>query len=40
MSTTVGLYKKSSDAFWKEKILQLGGDYIIWSNAPENPSLN
>lgn len=31
---------KSSNAFWKEKILELGGDYIIWSNAPENPALN
>ena len=26
--------------FWKEKILELGGDYLIWSNAPENPVLN
>jgi putative transcriptional regulator len=25
---------------WREKILQLGGDYLIWSNAPENPNLN
>ena len=24
----------------KEKILELGGDYILWSNAPENPLLN
>ena len=31
---------KSSANFWKEKILELGGDYIIWSNAPENPLLN
>lgn len=31
---------KSSTDFWKEKILELGGDYIIWSNAPENPLLN
>ena len=31
---------KSSIDFWKEKILELGGDYIIWSNAPENPLLN
>jgi len=34
------IIKKSSDAFWKEKMLELGGDYVIWSNAPENPSLN
>ncbi len=26
--------------FWKEKILELGGEYLIWSNAPENPILN
>ncbi len=31
---------KSSSNFWKEKILELGGDYLIWSNAPENPVLN
>jgi putative transcriptional regulator len=31
---------KSTIDFWKEKILELGGDYIIWSNAPENPTLN
>lgn len=26
--------------FWKDKMLQLGGSYLIWSNAPENPSYN
>ncbi len=31
---------KSTTDFWKEKILELGGDYLIWSNAPENPMLN
>lgn len=31
---------KSSTHFWKEKIMELGGEYIIWSNAPENPTLN
>ncbi|PWA05454.1 YqgE/AlgH family protein [Flavobacterium psychrotolerans] len=31
---------KSATDFWREKILELGGDYIIWSNAPENPLLN
>jgi putative transcriptional regulator len=34
------IIKKSSDAFWKEKMMELGGDYLLWSNAPENPSLN
>jgi putative transcriptional regulator len=31
---------KSSSQFWKEKIIELGGEYLIWSNAPENPILN
>ncbi|OYQ34002.1 transcriptional regulator [Flavobacterium cyanobacteriorum] len=31
---------KSSTSFWKEKIMELGGEYLIWSNAPENPAFN
>ncbi|MGL2963238.1 YqgE/AlgH family protein [Flavobacterium sp. RSB2_4_14] len=31
---------KASVHFWKERILELGGEYLIWSNAPENPILN
>ncbi|MBT8304097.1 MAG: YqgE/AlgH family protein [Bacteroidia bacterium] len=31
---------KCCDSFWKEKMLELGGNYSIWSNAPENPSYN
>lgn len=31
---------KSTSNFWKEKILEIGGDYIVWSNAPENPLMN
>lgn len=34
------ILEKSSIAFWKEKMVELGGDYLLWSNAPENPSLN
>ncbi|MDH3697419.1 MAG: YqgE/AlgH family protein [Flavobacteriaceae bacterium] len=34
------IIQKTSDAFWKEKMMQLGGEYLLWSNAPENPSLN
>ena len=34
------ILSKSSKKFWKEKINELGGEYIIWSNAPENPNLN
>lgn len=25
---------------WKNKMIQLGGNYAIWSNAPEDPLLN
>jgi putative transcriptional regulator len=34
------LIEKSCDSFWKEKMVELGGDYSIWCNAPENPSYN
>ncbi len=34
------IIKKSSDNLWKEKIIEIGGDYLIWSNAPENPTFN
>lgn len=34
------LIKKSGDSFWKEKMIEFGGEYCIWSNAPENPSYN
>jgi putative transcriptional regulator len=26
--------------FWQKQLQQLGGDYLLWSNAPENPQLN
>jgi putative transcriptional regulator len=34
------IIEKIDTTFWKEKMLELGGDYSIWSNAPENPSFN
>ncbi len=34
------IIQKSSAAFWKEKMVELGGNYLLWSNAPENPTLN
>ncbi|PWI31559.1 transcriptional regulator [Flavobacteriaceae bacterium LYZ1037] len=42
---TENIYKKSIiekdyQSFWKEKMVELGGEYSIWSNAPENPSSN
>ena len=26
--------------FWQEKMKDLGGEYLLWSNAPENPNYN
>lgn len=34
------ILKKNDEAFWKQKMIELGGDYSIWSNAPEDPSHN
>ena len=34
------LLSKSSTQFWKEKITEQGGEYVLFSNAPENPALN
>ncbi len=31
---------KTNSNFWKEKMIEFGGDYLIWSNAPENPNFN
>lgn len=28
------------NSFWKDKMMQLGGEYLLWSNAPENPTYN
>jgi len=34
------IIKKSDDAFWKQNMIELGDQYSIWSNAPEDPSFN
>lgn len=34
------IIEKDYQSFWKEKMLELGGEYSIWSNAPENPNYN
>jgi putative transcriptional regulator len=34
------IIEKNDVDFWKEKMLELGGEYSIWSNAPEDPSYN
>jgi putative transcriptional regulator len=34
------IIEKDYQFFWKEKMVELGGEYSIWSNAPEDPSFN
>lgn len=34
------IIEKDYEFFWKEKMVELGGEYSIWSNAPEDPSYN
>jgi putative transcriptional regulator len=34
------IIKCDSTFFWNENIRKLGGDYLIWSNAPDNPNYN
>lgn len=34
------IIEKDCALFWKEQMVELGGNYSIWSNAPENPSYN
>lgn len=31
---------KSANHFWQKQIIELGGDYLIWINSPENPTFN
>src|SRR5690606_12619986 len=34
------IMKTTSLNLWKEKMIELGGEYSLWSNDPENPILN
>ena len=34
------ILSKSAQHFWKEKIMEQGGDYVLFSNAPSDPILN
>lgn len=34
------IIERPYSSFWKDKMVQLGGEYLLWSNAPANPSYN
>jgi hypothetical protein len=31
---------QNPEEFWKNEMRALGGKYLLWSNAPENPNSN
>ena len=37
---TPTLLKASPPLLWRDLIIRIGGDYLLWSNAPENPQYN
>ena len=34
------LFSIDSEEFWRNQLLEIGGEYQIWANAPEDPALN
>lgn len=30
----------TNDTIWRSKLMELGGEYQMWANAPKNPTLN
>ena len=34
------IFSLDSEALWKNQMIALGGEYILWSNTPENPFQN
>ena len=39
-SNIKNIFSENEDTFWRNKILEKGGDYKLWANAPNDPSLN
>ena len=39
-NTHTNIFSKEYQSLWKEEVKRIGGDYLIWANTPENPSLN
>lgn len=34
------IFTTQADELWKIQLRELGGDYLLWINAPENPQMN
>ncbi len=39
-NTYKNLFSISNANGWKEKLLEMGGEYQLWANSPEDPNLN
>jgi len=39
-NTYKNVFKINTAEGWKEKLLEMGGQYRIWANSPEDPNLN
>lgn len=39
-SNIKNIFSENEDTFWRNKILEKGGDYKLWANAPNDASLN
>lgn len=37
---TKDIIERPYRSFWKDKMVELGGNYMLWANAPENPGYN
>jgi len=39
-NTFKNIFNISHHSIWKNELEKIGGEYLIWANAPENPNLN
>ena len=39
-SNSSEIFRNKSKSLWSKKMKELGGDFILWSNSPENPYEN
>ena len=40
VKTNIDVLHFDAKTLWKELIMEMGGDYVLWANAPSDPMLN
>jgi putative transcriptional regulator len=40
VKTKIDVLHFDAKTLWKELIMEMGGDYVLWANAPSDPMLN